>query len=655
MLNFTKRIRVVCSVLFLGVFLLFNDVKAQVQTAKYVSMISNSNGYYEYLPQGYYSESQSYPLIVAINGVGELGNGSSSLPLVLQTGVPKVISQGQFPNSFRVNGQDYKFIVISPQFINWPSSPDIQGVIDYVVSHYRVNTNKIYLTGLSMGGGCTWEYAGYSAEYANRLAAIVPVCGASEPDSRRASVMAAANLPIWATHNIGDPTVPVALTTGFVDLINSFNPGIKAKRTIFLNVFYHDAWSQTYDPNFRENGMNIYEWMLQYSRGSQAAPPPPPPPSSNAYSVPGRVEGENFSNMSGVNTDNAFDNGGGRYVGWIDAGDWLDYNVNVTNSGSYLVNFRVSTPNGSARFQLKKSDGTVLATVSVPQTGGWQSWSTVSTSVQLDAGTQTLRISSLQNNWNINWMEFSQGSSGGGGNNVPGRVQAENFSGMSGVQTQPVSDEWGGLNVGWIDWFDWMDYNVNASSAGYYDVYMRVASPYANGQVQIKKADGTVLATLSIPQTWGFQTWTTISTRIPLQAGSQTLRVYSLHSGWNFNWMDFGYSSGLNSMDDAESASAGPSTAFANPELDRSTTKEITKLYPNPVKDQFSLQVSNKYTGVMNVQIVDQSGSVRKEFKLAKDQFFSQYTIPTQGLAAGTYFLKVQVGNWKNSQKLIKL
>ncbi len=123
---------------------IFTHVNAQVQTARYVSMISNSGGYYEYLPQGYNSSNQTYPLIIFLHGVGELGAGTpDKLPLVKNVGIPMYIDQGKFPTSFTVNGQTSSFIVISPQFIAWPSLTDINNIIDYAIKNYRVNTNRI--------------------------------------------------------------------------------------------------------------------------------------------------------------------------------------------------------------------------------------------------------------------------------------------------------------------------------------------------------------------------------------------------------------------------------------------------------------------------------------------------------------------------------
>src|SRR5689334_12337822 len=129
---------------------LFNQAQAQVQTARYISIGSNTNAFYEYLPQGYATNtSQTYPLLIFIHGTGELGDGSpSQLTRLLNTGVAASINVGEMPVSFNINGQSLSFIVISPQFVNWPSPADIDNVINYAVSHYRVNLNRIYLTGL---------------------------------------------------------------------------------------------------------------------------------------------------------------------------------------------------------------------------------------------------------------------------------------------------------------------------------------------------------------------------------------------------------------------------------------------------------------------------------------------------------------------------
>ncbi|MFF2483325.1 beta-1,3-glucanase family protein [Paenibacillus sp. NPDC058071] len=116
----------------------------------------------------------------------------------------------------------------------------------------------------------------------------------------------------------------------------------------------------------------------------------------------------------------------------------------------------------------------------------------------------------------------------------PGRIEAENFSAMSGIQTE-VSSE-GGLNVGYIDNGDWMDYTVNIPRTDTYKVEFRVSSPYAGTMLQLRKGTDA-LATVEIPNTGGWQNWQTVAASVPLTAGNQTLRVYGLTNGWNFDWL----------------------------------------------------------------------------------------------------------------------
>lgn len=270
---FSFRLRSI-SILLAGLFLFPFLINAQVQTPRYnVSMTSNSNGFYEYLPAGYSTPGNQakYPVIIFLHGQGELGNGSSSqLSTVLRNGPPKLINQGIFPASFTVNGQTHSFIVISPQFTSWPTPTGINNIINYLIQNYRVDTNRIYLTGLSMGGGGVWEYAGNNSTYANRLAAIIPVCGASWPEPGRARIIAAANLPVWATHNLNDGTVPVYYTNDYITaMLQAPIPSIIIPKKSIFNASGHDAWTTTYNPSWRENGIyNVYEWMLTHQRGS---------------------------------------------------------------------------------------------------------------------------------------------------------------------------------------------------------------------------------------------------------------------------------------------------------------------------------------------------------------------------------------------------
>ncbi|NLD50501.1 MAG: cellulase family glycosylhydrolase [Clostridiaceae bacterium] len=122
------------------------------------------------------------------------------------------------------------------------------------------------------------------------------------------------------------------------------------------------------------------------------------------HDLPGKIEAEDFSDMNGVETETC--NEGGSNVGYIDSGDWMDYEIYVKKPGIYNVELRVASQDGaSGAIQLKEGNN-LLATVDVPFTGDWQNWTTVSTTVELNEGPMTLGIVAGNSFWNINWLEF---------------------------------------------------------------------------------------------------------------------------------------------------------------------------------------------------------------------------------------------------------
>ena len=285
-----------------GCVVLWGTGNAQVQTPRNIATGPNNNGFYEYLPQGYSTSKTLYPLMVFLHGSGEVGNGGSDLPLVLHHGPPQLINQGKFPTSFTVNGQTFSFIVISPQFIASPSDSDVSDVIKYAIAHYRVDTGRIYLTGLSMGGGAVWGYAGEMG-HAGLLAAIVPIAaGIFWYGVPGAKIIAAANLPVFAAANLDDPVEPSSGTIDAINEINGVAPHINppALDTIY-NASGHGGWNNTYNPDSPiHNGLNIYQWMLQYTRDRiVVAPPVPLPVQLTSFTA----EGHNFYRLAQVDWD----------------------------------------------------------------------------------------------------------------------------------------------------------------------------------------------------------------------------------------------------------------------------------------------------------------------------------------------------------------
>ena len=128
------------------------------------------------------------------------------------------------------------------------------------------------------------------------------------------------------------------------------------------------------------------------------------------FSVPGTIEAELYASMNGIQTEASTDSGGGtgggRNIGYVDTGDWLQYNIDVQTPGSYLIEYRLASDLGSSGFATL-INGTEIDRQSVPNTGGWQNWTTLSATVDLQAGEQVLRINALGPSWNMNWIRLS--------------------------------------------------------------------------------------------------------------------------------------------------------------------------------------------------------------------------------------------------------
>lgn len=120
-----------------------------------------------------------------------------------------------------------------------------------------------------------------------------------------------------------------------------------------------------------------------------------------------QLEAENFTNQSGVQTEASTE--GGLNVGWIDAGDWMVYgNVTFPSSGQYRVEYRVASPSGATLSLDLNAGSTQLGQLSIPATGGWQNWTTVSHTVTVNAGTYNVGLFAPSGGWNVNWLRFTK-------------------------------------------------------------------------------------------------------------------------------------------------------------------------------------------------------------------------------------------------------
>jgi predicted peptidase len=153
---------------------------------------------------------------------------------------------------------------------DWWDSVKVKKFIDYIRSNYQVDTLRVYLTGLSMGGYATYDQlVNYGSN--SHLAAAVPIAGTaalSESNIRRAS-----EVPFWAFHGKEDQNVSSDFSKKIVSEIHTKYPTAEARLTMF-SAIGHNCWTITYngsgmgqeDPAYDQFSPDLYTWMLKHSR-----------------------------------------------------------------------------------------------------------------------------------------------------------------------------------------------------------------------------------------------------------------------------------------------------------------------------------------------------------------------------------------------------
>lgn len=213
-----------------------------------------SGKYALFLPEQYGKDNIRLPLILFLHGSGERG---VDLEKVKKLGVPRVaMKQKGFP-----------FIVLAPQcppgrwWTDIEVTEMVMAMLDEVTEKYLVDTDRIYLTGLSMGGFGTWWLA---QQYPDRFAAIVPVCGGGNPYLNERLI----DMPTKVYHGAKDTAVPAMLSQQMVNALRMFAAQKKLRPPVELIIYPdrgHDAWTPAYDDT------KLYEWLMQQTLSARKA------------------------------------------------------------------------------------------------------------------------------------------------------------------------------------------------------------------------------------------------------------------------------------------------------------------------------------------------------------------------------------------------
>jgi hypothetical protein len=123
------------------------------------------------------------------------------------------------------------------------------------------------------------------------------------------------------------------------------------------------------------------------------------------HPIPAKIEAENYNTMSGILLQLTNDVSGFSNVGYIDAGDWMMYGIDVPEAGTYYLSARIaSTKEASAKLLVNEEE---IETLSIDNTGGWQKWKTITIPITLEAGEQYFKLKAVTNGFNVNWIRFS--------------------------------------------------------------------------------------------------------------------------------------------------------------------------------------------------------------------------------------------------------
>jgi len=199
--------------------------------------------YLLYLPQNFSERGKQWPLLIFQHGSGERG---ADIEKVKVHGPPKIAEQKD----------DFPFMLVSPQCPEnqrW-SVETLNLLLDEVMSNLPIDEDRVYLTGLSMGGFGTWNLA---LQHPDRFAAIAPICGGGSFDGIRQLK----DMPIWVFHGAKDDVVPLNESQRMVDELRRIGND-KVKFTVYPDA-NHDSWTETYA------NPELYKWFLEQRRKEQ--------------------------------------------------------------------------------------------------------------------------------------------------------------------------------------------------------------------------------------------------------------------------------------------------------------------------------------------------------------------------------------------------
>ena len=319
---------------------------------------------------------------------------------------------------------------------------------------------------------------------------------------------------------------------------------------------------------------------------------------------------------------------GGQSLGYIQAGNFLKFNVNFPTAGTYRLDYRVASGAAGGIISCDLNGGSIpLGNTTIPGTGGWQNWQTVSKKITIaTAGTYDLGLFAQTAGYNLNWIRLTP--------QMPTSrlLEAESANMVQGMTAEACTE--GGQDMGYVQAGGFLTFNnITFPTTGTYLVEYRVASGVGGGTISCDLNGGSIpLGNTTIPGTGGWQNWQTVSRTVSVNAGTYTFGVFAQTAGFNLNWIRI-----------SSTGAARPALAAVNTPPKAASHYTV---FPNPISSSFS------------VAGLDQPGEVVVRSTTGRvwlrQHIDANESIDLQALPAGLYLVTIDTGKEQMTQKIVK-
>ncbi|MBV4357065.1 T9SS type A sorting domain-containing protein [Pinibacter aurantiacus] len=643
-------------------------------------------GFYSYTPPDYNNNpANKFPVIIALSGAGEKGNGTTDLDKVFTSGIGYLLKTKKATMQFSYpNGVHGSFVVLLPQldpkYLNW--APGYVGrMISWAKANLNIDPDRIFITGYSLGGGGTWIYPASGKDSAMRIAGIVPVSASGLP---AANAFDSCNIgkggtAVWAIHTSDDNQIPTTTTSKIVNGVNACLPAPITPIQTWYPIGNHQIYDLKIFPDTANQYAypNIYQWMLGVNRKNVGTANQAPIANVGATDTTVVVTTSYHyrKTITGVLSTDPNDVIIKYLWSWV-SGDktkiypfnspvyylpvdfnntswprndldyrnmtWPDQNFEFTALGTYVFNLTVTDMFGATSSVNK----TVRLTNNSVNTAPYVSLGN-NVTLTATASDTSVNISATVFDWETaNLSAFSLTPDGANPttvkNDVPGWYQtklhpfitpgvykftltATDGQGLSNSSTITITKQ-APLPVTYL-------YFNGANNDGKNILKWATSKELNNDHFDVLKSDDGV-------------NFSTVVTIPPSTAATETKE---------YTFTDISPFPGNNYYRLAQYDIDGTKKLSEIINI-RNAGNTVIATYPNPIKDQlyFTLK-SSEIKGVVKARVLDASGKVVKQMNFEKSTSVSNQSIQLPGLQSGIYILELSQDNgWQSVHRFVK-